>query len=302
MSITKVTGDVFEATPTAAGDIPIASAANAFSKIAVGAAGTVLVSRAASSLKLAYTAILNKVIYGLTYANSGGDVTNDIDIAAGGCMDATGAYWLQFAALTKQSDVAWAVGTNAGWLDTGAIGNNPYYFWIIGRSDTGVTDSLLSLSSTAPTMPTSYDFKRLAGYILRAAGAIVLFTTYETEGGGLEFMWTTPTVDINLAATLTTSRRTDAVKVPLNFSVVAKLNVQVEDAITTKFIIVYCPDQSDLVPSNAQCNLGNDVADLFDTKQLTIRTSAAGLIAARADSTQDVYRVQTQSFTWARRN
>src|SRR3990167_3675548 len=55
---------------------------------------------------------LNKTIYGLTYANNGADATNDLDIATGGAMDAIGAYWMTLAsALTKQSDVAWAVGT-----------------------------------------------------------------------------------------------------------------------------------------------------------------------------------------------
>ena len=52
----------------------------------------------------------------------------------------------------------------------------------------------------------------------------------EAEGGGLDFKWDAPTTDINLANTLTTTRRTDAVKVPLQFSVMAILRPYVTDA------------------------------------------------------------------------
>lgn len=247
----------------------------------------------------------SKEIYGLTYSNNGSDATNDIDIAAGGCMDATGVYWMQSAALTKQSDAAWAVGSAAGWLDTGAIGNNDYYIWTIARSDTGVVDSLLSLSSTAPTMPASYDYKRLIGWLKRSGGTIVAFNTYETEGGGIELAWTVPTLDVNLAATLTTARRTDAVKVPLNFSTEANLNVSLLDGTSTA-VTICCPDQTDAAPSTTATPLattfwvGTSGGTIINCK---VRTSSAGLIAARATTaTVDTYAVATLGFKWARRN
>lgn len=290
----------------AAGDLVIGSAANVQSVLTVGAAGTIPMSRAAASLKLAYVAALNKAIYGLTYANNGADATNDLDIAAGGCMDATGAYWITVAALTKQSDVAWAVGTAAGGLDTGAVGNSDYYIWAIVRSDTGVTDILFSLSSTAPTMPANYDFKRLIGWFKRVGGTIVAFTTYETEGGGLDFLWSSPTLDINLTNTLTTARRTDAVKVPVNFSVIASLNVVLADAGGVGTSYIYCPDQTDLAPSPTATPLfSNKVHNTNLTPNgapMFVRTSATGTIAARSEITIDAYRVVTLGFTWARRN
>jgi hypothetical protein len=126
-------------------------------------------------------------ISGLTYANNAGDATNDLDIAIGSCRDSTNAMdMLLTSTLTKQSDAAWAVGTAAGGLDTGAVGNSDYYIWLIKRSDTGVVDALYSLSATAPTMPANYDYKRLIGWFKRTGGTIVAFHTYETEGGGLE--------------------------------------------------------------------------------------------------------------------
>jgi hypothetical protein len=183
---------------------------------------------------------LKSVIYGLTYANNAGDATNDLDIAAGGAMDSTGAYWMTLsAAITKQLDAAWAVGTNAGGLDTGAVGNSDYYIWLIKRSDTGVVDALYSLSSTAPTMPTNYDYKRLIGWFKRVGGTIVAFHTYETEGGGIEVSWDVPTLDVNLA---------------------------------------------EHVDDRAAHRRGEGAAQLLDDRFISVRTSAAGTIAARSDA------------------
>ncbi len=261
----------------------------------------VTVGRLAST----YVGALKWLINGNTYANNAADATNDIDIAAGGCMDDAAAYWMEGGALTKRLDAAWAAGTNAGGLDTGAIANADYYIWRIARVDTGVVDVLFSLSSTAPTMPANYTVKRLIGWFKRVGATIVAFKTYETEGGGLEMIWNSPTLDVNLANTLTTTRRTDAVKVPLNFSVTAHISALIQDGTSPFLAWLYCPDQTDLAPSNSAAPLTNvsAVTAAQFAGQMHIRTSATGTIAARADlATVDVYRVATIGFTWARRN
>jgi hypothetical protein len=56
---------------------------------------------------------------GLEISNSGGDADHDLDIAAGNCVDTTKGIKLTLgAALTKQIDDAWAVGDDAGGIDT----------------------------------------------------------------------------------------------------------------------------------------------------------------------------------------
>ncbi|WP_460928795.1 hypothetical protein [Shinella zoogloeoides] len=116
---------------------------------------------------------LQGYIYGLALTTNASDAANDVDIAAGAAAsDASPFYLMQLAsALTKRIDAAWAVGTNQGGLDTGTVGNNTYYIWLIQRSDTLVTDALFSLSSTAPTMPANYDRKRLLGILSRTGGS-----------------------------------------------------------------------------------------------------------------------------------
>ena len=300
---------VLESDWNAKGDLMTATANDTVAIQTVGANGTILCAQSEQTNGLRYVAALRGVISGLTYDN-GTDATNDININIGGAMDSTNAYWMTLStALGKQSDVAWAVGGTvgapAGGLDTGAVGNSDYYIWLIARSDTGVVDALFSLSSTAPSMPTGYDFRRLIGWFKRVGGTIVAFTTYEIAGGGLEMQWNSPTLDVNLAATLTTSRRTDAVKVPLNFSVEAHLNTYLEDA-ASETSWIYCPDQTDLAPSGTAAPLANIFASSAvgtGMSQLKIRTSATGLIAARSNTaTIDQYRVSTMGFSWARRN
>lgn len=238
-------------------------------------------------------------INGWIYQNSGSDIAID----AGSGLDATRAYFLTGAALTKTSG-AWAAGTAAGGLDTGTIGNNDYYIWAIARSDTGVVDYLFSLSSTAPTMPANYAYKRLIGWFKRVGGVNVAFHTYETEGGGIEFSWDAPTLDVNLSNTLTTSRRTDAVKVPLNFSVIAILSIGISDTTSASRNWVTCPDHTDAAPSDPSTgNINSIITVTVGTRvELRVRTSSAGLIAARSDlAIVDIYQVSTYGFTWARR-
>lgn len=110
-------------------------------------------------------------IYGLAMTNNTTDATNDIDFAAGvATSDVSPFFRMTLSALTKRIDAAWSVGTNQGGLDTGTVGDETYYIWAIQRSDTSVTDVLFSLSNTSPTMPSSYDRKRLIGSLVRSGG------------------------------------------------------------------------------------------------------------------------------------
>ena len=186
-------------------------------------------------------------IFGLTISNDTTDATNDIQVTAGQAIDDTEIYTLRLTAtLIKQLDVAWAVGTNAGMLDTGAIANGTYHIYIIKRSDTGVTDILASTSATAPTMPTSYDFRRRIAAILRESAAIVTFSQV-----GDEFLRGTPVLDVN-----TTNPGTAAVlstlSVPTGIQVGALVTFTIADG--TPLGVqgwLSSPDQTDNVPTSS---------------------------------------------------
>lgn len=120
--------------------------------------------------------IFRSHIEGLTLSNNGTDGDHDIDIAAGSATaaDQTSIMTLS-ATLTKRIDAVWAVGDDAGGLDTGSVANTTLYaVWLIERSDTGVVDALFSTSFTSPTMPTNYDRRRLIGAVRTDGSANIL--------------------------------------------------------------------------------------------------------------------------------
>jgi hypothetical protein len=169
-----------------------------------------------------------------------------------------------------------------------------------------VTDFLADVSATSPSLPANYTKKRLIGFIERLAGANSLFKTYERMGGGVELAWSVPTLQVDVAATLTTTRQTNALRVPLAFSVLAAITVSITDTAANSGARICCPDETDAAPSLTVaplCNIVTHTTVQPATRQLFIRTSSAGLIAARSTiATMDNYRVQTDGFVWDRKN
>lgn len=243
-------------------------------------------------------------IEGLTYANAGGDPTNDISVNVGSAMDATNTRFLVLGAgITKKLDAPWAAGNDQGGLDTGSIADGDYFVWFINRPDTNASDILFSTSATAPAMPANYTFKRLIGWFKRASSAIVPFKTYEMAGGGLEFFWTTPRRDVNLASTLTASSRSDVLSVPTAFSVIAHFRALAANSGGGSAVVVRCPDEGDGAPSTTNTPLVNLYVATADAvaEELYVRTSASGAVASRAVTLIELYVIVTLGFIWSRR-
>lgn len=123
-------------------------------------------------------------IGGLTLTNDGTDADHDIGIAVGFARDYTDTATMSLTgALIKRIDATWAVGTNAGGLDSTdtVAANTGYGVYLIRRSDTGVVDVLMSSDMTsagsALTMPTNYDQKRLIGWVLTDGSSNILTFT-----------------------------------------------------------------------------------------------------------------------------
>ncbi len=146
--------------------------------------------------------IYRGAIDGLTLSTAGASAT--MSIAAGQATDSSNAVLMSLAALAKTTG-AWAVGNANGALDTGAIANNTWYYWfLIRRPDTGVTDVVFSVNSAAPTLPANYTQYRYIGAGLTNGSA--QWTKFIQIGD--EFWWDTPVRDYGTngsaaAATLT---------------------------------------------------------------------------------------------------
>lgn len=166
-------------------------------------------------------------ISGLGLANNAGDATNDIDIAVGSAVDTsvTDIIFLS-SALTKQLDVAWAVGTNQGMRATGvAIANGTYHIFLIRRPDTGVVDIAADTSATGANIATNtnaaYTQLRRIGSIMRESAAIVPFIQY-----GDDFYRKTPISDISVTNP-GTSAVTRTLSVPVGVKVLWKGNLRI---------------------------------------------------------------------------
>jgi hypothetical protein len=281
-------------------------------RVPVGADGSIVVARAAAAAGVEYISALRSQIWGLTYANNAGDATNDIDVAVGGCMSDDGTEWIAIAATTKQLDVAAAAdngATPSGMLGpAAAIGNNDYALYAIKNPTTGECRVFAEKQDTAPTLPGGFTKKRQFGFIQRVAGAIATFSTYELEGGGLHLLWKALTVDFNHTNVLTNARRTDPIRAPRTFSVLAQIAIITYDSVTSSSARIVCPDEADaaVVSNGSVGTMGimNWVAGSWVAeREMWVRTSATGTIAARCEAAINVdqYTCSTSGFIWSRR-
>lgn len=233
-------------------------------------------------------------LWGLPLSNNVVDAVNDIDIGVGAAADATGAYVMRLlVGTTKRLDAAWAAGSGNGGRDTGAIADGWWHVWLIGRSDTGATDVLFSLSATAPTMPASYDFKRRIGSVLRQSAAIRAFTY---RGDYVE--WVTPSLDVNqnnpgtsaVAATLT---------VPTGIVVKADMYVSAGNGTTGVWGLVTSLTTTDSVPSQSLSNFSNDGAASRTTYYVSAYTNTSGQVRYRCSASSASVPLTITTFGYA---
>lgn len=157
---------------------------------------------------------LQGFIGGLTLSTAGGSTT--MSIAAGMCCSDDATTMMKLAAFSKTTS-AWALGTGNGGLDTGTIAASTWYhFFVIERTDTGVVDALISLSATAPTLPTNYTKQRRIGSGKTDGSSN--WTVFIQDGD--VFRWSVPVNDI-LATNPGTSAVTRTLTVPTGVNVYA---------------------------------------------------------------------------------
>lgn len=91
--------------------------------------------------------------------------------------------------------------SGANGLDNGAEANSTwYYIWAVHNPDTNVSAGLLSISSTAPTLPANYTYRALVGAVYNDAGGD--FVDFHQRGNRVEIAQTNALTD-GTAATAT---------------------------------------------------------------------------------------------------
>lgn len=162
--------------------------------------------------------VVPKQLSGLILSNDVGTPNTVLDIAAGQATDGTDATSIVLASAFTKTTGAWVAATGNGGLDTGAVAASTwYYVWLISKAAGASPDILISLSASAPTMPSTYTLKRRIGaFKTNGSSNIIKFLQI-----GSEFMWDVPTQDINDATVSATTAQTKTLNVPPGITVTA---------------------------------------------------------------------------------
>lgn len=239
----------------------------------------------------ALSGIAAMLINGLTLSAAGSTAT--FGIAAGNAGDSSGRLMTLASAYTKTTS-AWAVGTANGSLDTGAIANSTWYHvWLIKRVDTGVVDVLVSLSVSAPTMPTNYTLKRRIGSMKTDGSAQwVKFAQFADH-----FIWAVPVKDLDTGASVGSGNYTQALTgVPTGVNVVSRLRGLLANTTVGALINVYSMSETAALPNATRGNFvaaiqisGQSIAFVTDVMTDTSATIRYSVDQASSDIALDVY-------------
>lgn len=223
------------------------------------------------------------------------DTNHDITIAAGTCADSTNAtIMFNSSTLTKQTDAAWAAGTNAGGMPSGVTLTTStwYHIFLIMNSAGTVVDAGYDTSMTASNLLTAsgYTYYRYVSSVLTDSSSnIIPYTQY-----GNYYLWTTPLLDIDVS-NLTTSTTAYALRVPTGFAVRADFNAYVSHGSATRLVQLNTPAAADAIAS-ATATPGASVIG-SSTQAGAIRTSiltnTTKQIEASADNSSTILRLVT---------
>lgn len=248
-----------------------------------------------SGFSRAGSVVLRGYLSGLQLAN-GADANNDIDIASGVATDSGAARLITLAAaLTKQLDAAWAVGTNQGGLDTGAKAASTWYHVFL-ISNGAVVDVLFSTSATAPTMPAGYTFKRRIGAVLTDGISNIRGFKQSND----YFQWKTPAMDASNTSQSST-RVSYAVSSPLGVRCLALLRLRITSASTVLYLTATSPEVDDAAPHYQDAPLFDTVTPVAtginSPGQMQAWTDESSQIAVRADGACNVFRLLCIAYT-----
>lgn len=213
---------------------------------------------------------------GLEGSTAGSSAT--FAVAAGVANDAAGGGIMTLAAALSKTTSAWAVGTGNGALDTGTIANSTtYHAFLIKRTDTRVVDVLISLSPTAPTMPTSYTLKRrIFSMKTNGSGQWAKFTQT-----GDVFIWAAYAADTGTAGT---SRASHTLTVPTGI-VVSAMGRAFSGAGGANTIIFTSLQEEDISPASSFGEIitsGGATVSMADVERLTNTSAQIGVRASNA--------------------
>lgn len=258
------------------------------------------------TLSAAAGIILRSYLAGLSMSTAG--ASTSITVAPGVAANSTNVDYMTLSAALTKTTAAWAVGSAAGGLDTGAIAANMgYHFYLIKRPDTGVVDVCFSLSATAPTfgtnIPAAYTlFRRIGWMKTNASSQWALFKQL-----GDEFIWSTGIQDVNVATFSTTPTLYTLGSVPQGFQVLARVRINAFSSSAALASLFTSPDEASGAAGNPAGNYNTNspaASTVGASSDLLVRTNTVAQIrgAAIAGTTNTLQLITIGWTDWRGRN
>jgi hypothetical protein len=230
------------------------------------------------------SALLQGYLSGLTLSTAGSSAT--FGIASGVAADSTGVDMMSLASAITKTTSAFAAGSGNGALDTGAIAASTWYHAHEIKNETsGAVDVLVSLSATAPTLPSGFTIFRRIGAMKTDVSSH--WTAFSQNGN--EFLLSVPVVDIAVSANLSTTVATFTLaSVPTGIKVNALGVMLLQTAAASTGILISSLDTAGATPAvngigytavNSETPMGGFT---------NIRTNTSGQFRALATSAADL--------------
>lgn len=246
-----------------------------------------------SSSNFPQQGMLRSYLAGCVMSPAGGSGT--MPIAAGCGMDSTNNSVMILAAINKTT-AAWAVGTNLGGLDTGAIAINTWYkFFLIQRTDTGVVDVTFTIAAlaTGPAMPAGYSLFRYIGSAKTDGSSQWI----KFAQNGDVFEWVTTVSDFSATAPGTTAV-SKTLTVPTGVVVRAILNAHLQCGAVIPNLYLSSLAQTDEVPTAVISTLTLAFANDFASCYVEVTTNASAQIRTRASASDANVQINGQTLGW----
>lgn len=233
-------------------------------------------------------------IAGLEISNAA-DSDHDITIDAGAAVSKTKSGILSLpSSITKQIDVAWVAGDNAGGLFSGTVAaDTTYHVFIIEKDSDGSIDAGFDTSLTASNIPSGYtNYRRVGSVFTNSSSNIVNFTQSGDYFEIKEF-----SRDVN-DSTGGTAGVLAALPVPTGLSTI-KANILFELIGNNSVSAwVQSPSATNTAPSVTKRNLVIASGDSLSATERLVPVDSSGQVRYRASATPSSGSVNIFTLGW----
>ena len=220
-----------------------------------------------------------------------------LDIASySACSDDFTTLFAMSSATTKLITATFVAGAGAGGLDTGTVAASTFYFvWAIYNPSTLASDVLLSLSPTAPTLPSGYTKKRRIRGAIKTDGSshIIAFTQAGRVG---QINWNVAVQDQSTVTVGTAISLFSLASIPSAIAVVAIVRVTISKSAASPSGLIATPTETSTASSPANnTNIISDGAGLTGVAQVDVPT-ATGQVALSSNTASTIFNITTAGF------